>query len=415
MSQYQAWVNARRQQALGISHYVWRTREDARVRAGHRKHDDQVFAWDKETPHGHPGHDFGCRCVAEPVVEGKEGCRPRNAVARQILMDAAGATGTAEALWDAGVETIEGIGTVLSGVGATLDFAVLELAAALGLEGEENRARRQAIEAQIGEELANLPERLETLQAALAQTPELLSAFNDYVAAVENRVWFTLDAYLKCEATEAELAEAVRERAYLRTQIAMTVVPAAGAALSFLRGIAKSRLLREFIVDESGAVPLGRGFRAAAAARANLAATRNITRITGTGITRARGIREQGIPWEEALNRQGGYGRWFGPRPFPVIDFFDPVTRVATSAKTLNINAPTYVNRPQAIFYTLKRYLDKLKDFEGDRFEEVTKIEHRQLRLAIPEGATDEQLKEIIYAMEYAQSLEVDMNWVVAQ
>jgi hypothetical protein len=63
----------------------------------------------------------------------------------------------------------------------------------------------------------------------------------------------------------------------------------------------------------------------------------------------------------------------------------------------------------------LKRYLDQLNGFDGDRTEFAGQIEHKSLRLAIPEGATDEQIKEIIYAMGYAGELGIDMEWFVAQ
>jgi SPP1 gp7 family putative phage head morphogenesis protein len=52
--------------------YIWRTRKDGKVRASHAANDGEVFAWNNPPPTGHPGEDFGCRCVAEPYRE------PRN-------------------------------------------------------------------------------------------------------------------------------------------------------------------------------------------------------------------------------------------------------------------------------------------------------------------------------------------------
>lgn len=46
--------------------YVWRTREDEKVRPSHAANDGVIFAWDTPPPTGHPGEDFGCRCIAEP-------------------------------------------------------------------------------------------------------------------------------------------------------------------------------------------------------------------------------------------------------------------------------------------------------------------------------------------------------------
>jgi SPP1 gp7 family putative phage head morphogenesis protein len=54
-----------RQKSAGITHYMWQTAGDERVRPTHADNDGRVFAWD-EPPEvtGHPGHDVNCRCVA---------------------------------------------------------------------------------------------------------------------------------------------------------------------------------------------------------------------------------------------------------------------------------------------------------------------------------------------------------------
>lgn len=56
------------QEALGLSFYIWRSRDDDRVRAEHQGYDDQVFTW-SEPPHGGPpGEAWNCRCTAEPSI-----------------------------------------------------------------------------------------------------------------------------------------------------------------------------------------------------------------------------------------------------------------------------------------------------------------------------------------------------------
>ena len=47
--------------------YIWRTKEDDRVREDHGLRDGMVFAWDHPPKGGHPGDDYGCRCWAEPL------------------------------------------------------------------------------------------------------------------------------------------------------------------------------------------------------------------------------------------------------------------------------------------------------------------------------------------------------------
>lgn len=60
----------------GINSYRWQTSKDERVRDDHKKLDGRVFSWD-EPPvvdtrtgrRGHPGQDFGCRCLARPLIK----------------------------------------------------------------------------------------------------------------------------------------------------------------------------------------------------------------------------------------------------------------------------------------------------------------------------------------------------------
>ena len=48
-------INELRQRALGIEQYVWRSRDDARVRDSHADYDDRIFDWDTPPEGGHPG------------------------------------------------------------------------------------------------------------------------------------------------------------------------------------------------------------------------------------------------------------------------------------------------------------------------------------------------------------------------
>lgn len=83
-----------RQTEVGVTEYVWRTAQDERVRGkpggkwgprpgrswsggNHWDLDGQRFRWDsppivdpRTGRRAHPGQDFQCRCVAEPVVPG---------------------------------------------------------------------------------------------------------------------------------------------------------------------------------------------------------------------------------------------------------------------------------------------------------------------------------------------------------
>lgn len=55
--------------ALQLETYIWRSQDDARVRAAHAEYDDRVFAWANPPAGGHPGEAWNCRCTAEPIID----------------------------------------------------------------------------------------------------------------------------------------------------------------------------------------------------------------------------------------------------------------------------------------------------------------------------------------------------------
>lgn len=64
-----------RYKAIGSKRYVWKTSRDVRVRHDHAELNNKIFSWDdppitnKATgERNNPGEDFGCRCVARPIV-----------------------------------------------------------------------------------------------------------------------------------------------------------------------------------------------------------------------------------------------------------------------------------------------------------------------------------------------------------
>lgn len=52
-------------------HYIWRTSGDNKVRPEHVANNGKIFAWDNPPETGHPGEAYGCRCRAEPYVQGE--------------------------------------------------------------------------------------------------------------------------------------------------------------------------------------------------------------------------------------------------------------------------------------------------------------------------------------------------------
>ena len=61
-------LDSQRQPAYGIKQYRWITAGDDSVRASHRLRNGKIYSWDNDDIH--PGQEPGCRCIAEPVVEG---------------------------------------------------------------------------------------------------------------------------------------------------------------------------------------------------------------------------------------------------------------------------------------------------------------------------------------------------------
>jgi SPP1 gp7 family putative phage head morphogenesis protein len=63
-----------RQQAVGVSEYIWTTSGDERVRETHAELDGTRHRWDtppvisEDGRTGHPGDDYQCRCTAFPVL-----------------------------------------------------------------------------------------------------------------------------------------------------------------------------------------------------------------------------------------------------------------------------------------------------------------------------------------------------------
>ena len=63
-------LNQLRQQQVGVTHYIWRTSEDERVRPTHEENNGKTFAWaSPPLATGHPGNDVQCRCSSEPQID----------------------------------------------------------------------------------------------------------------------------------------------------------------------------------------------------------------------------------------------------------------------------------------------------------------------------------------------------------
>ena len=101
------------------------------------------------------------------------------------------------------------------------------------------------------------------------------------------------------------------------------------------------------------------------------------------------------------------------PQNFPVIDRFDFATGVATSIKSIDLNAPTYQNAA-ALTSRLNSYVNSVAGFQGASLGDfdirASQITARQLQLAIPSGGMSAaQQAAINAAVLRARSMDVNL------
>ncbi|MEM9764712.1 MAG: hypothetical protein AAF968_19785 [Pseudomonadota bacterium] len=70
--------------------------------------------------------------------------------------------------------------------------------------------------------------------------------------------------------------------------------------------------------------------------------------VSNPDIVWSRGIQQQGIPWEDHLDRERRSGIRLSSN-FKTFEFFDRTTGMATSAKTVDLAAKTYQRDPRAL------------------------------------------------------------------
>ena len=141
----------------GVSHYIWRSADDSKVRSSHAERDDRVFSWDHRFPDGSPGDAHNCRCYAEPAVVNGQLILSGRLVLPDLsarIADARG-RGLAQAAEDALVGT----------VAATYDllrFSYLGYRQLFGVITDEEETERLAARQNILDALDRLGQRTRT-------------------------------------------------------------------------------------------------------------------------------------------------------------------------------------------------------------------------------------------------------------
>ena len=79
LSKANASITEKRQKEIGVTKYIWRNMDDARVRGNpsglypdskysHWNREGVVYSYDNPPPDGNPGQPYGCRCYAEAIL-----------------------------------------------------------------------------------------------------------------------------------------------------------------------------------------------------------------------------------------------------------------------------------------------------------------------------------------------------------
>lgn len=163
LRQFQNDVNEARQRSVGVTHYIWRSADDGKVRSSHAERDDRVFLWDHRFADGLPGQAHNCRCYAEPAILNGEVILislPVPADLADRISDARG-EGLARAAEDALVGTVTGAYDVLR-------FSYLGYRRLFGVATDEEEAERLAAR-------QNILDALETLSELDRETAERIA------------------------------------------------------------------------------------------------------------------------------------------------------------------------------------------------------------------------------------------------
>ncbi len=225
-----------------------------------------------------------------------------------------------------------------------------------------------------------------------------LATIDNKIDKLDNALSAKLDS-IKLEEDKDTLVGAFNagfEKAKLKTEVASTVLGAAGATKA--TGVLATKTL-------------GTPLYWAKNASANF----KTVQLADTGIVWGKAIDKQGIPWEDLLEPQFPKGSRLPPK-FQTFDFFDLDTKKAVSAKTLETLTPARLKDPTQIYDSLKKNIDDVIDFKDyslkKRSLDSSMIESREVRVAIQSATTDKQWVQIHRAMDYARDNNITLTIV---
>ncbi|MFZ6774933.1 DUF6862 domain-containing protein [Undibacterium sp. SXout7W] len=183
-----------------------------------------------------------------------------------------------------------------------------------------------------------------------------------------------------------------------------------GAAKNAYTALKNGSGTSSLVSGETSAV--GKSFGAVAndvglGAKRGGAAGTTVVDQTATGIEWGKGIKGQGIPYEDYVASTLPPETRL-PANFRTFDFFDKETGVATSVKTLDTTTAAKVANPSQVYSSLKGNVDAVANFTEAKLSgtelKAAQINARELNVAIPANTTPTQWTEINKAIQYGQS-----------
>lgn len=135
------------------------------------------------------------------------------------------------------------------------------------------------------------------------------------------------------------------------------------------------------------------------------------------GIKWGEGVQGQGMPWEDYL--AGTMPGTKLPQNFKTFDFYDSITGVAISAKTLNTMTKARIAEPTKVYNTLKKHIDSAANFTNYKLSGMPltsdMIKNRALAVAIPKNTTSIQWEQINKAIQYGKQNNIKINITVVE
>jgi filamentous hemagglutinin len=102
------------------------------------------------------------------------------------------------------------------------------------------------------------------------------------------------------------------------------------------------------------------------------------------------------------------------PENFKTWDYYDDATGRAISVKTLDTTTDAKVEKPEQVYYRLKKCLDDAANFEkytlGQTTVTTANISSREVHVLVPNVTTPEQWAQIDRAMAYAKQQGVTLK-----